>query len=56
MTLDTGEAAIRTVIAEAIMEHSEIIGRAADALFAMREAAAIVKALEHAGYQIKRRR
>ena len=54
MTIDTGEAAIRTVIAEAIMVHGEDSGRGLDALFAMREAEAIVKALAIAGYAIKR--
>ena len=54
MTIDTGEAAIRTVIAEAIMVHGEDSGRGLDALFAMREAEAIVKALAIAGYTIKR--
>jgi hypothetical protein len=55
MPIDTGEAAIRTVIAEALMEHDEISGRGVDALFAMRQAEAVVKALEHAGYRIHRR-
>jgi hypothetical protein len=55
MTIDAGEAAIRTVIVTALVEHGETSGRGVDALFAMRQAEAIVKALEHAGYGIKRR-
>jgi hypothetical protein len=55
MTLDAGEAAIRTVIAEALIEHGETSGRRSDALFAMRQAEAIVRALGHAGYEIRRR-
>jgi hypothetical protein len=55
MTIDTGEAAIRNVIAIALMEHDETGGRSADALFAMRQAEAIVKALAHAGYEIRHR-
>jgi hypothetical protein len=55
MTLDAGAAAIRTVIAEALIEHGETSGRGFDALFAMRQAETIVKALEHAGYEITRR-
>jgi hypothetical protein len=49
MTIDAGEAAIRTVIAAAIAQHGEAGGRGLDALFAMRQAEVIVKALEHAG-------
>ena len=56
MTIDTGEAAIRNLIAEAIIDHGETAGvRGFDALFAMREAEAIVHALDVAGYQIVRR-
>jgi hypothetical protein len=55
MTIDGGEAAIRNVIVNALVEHGETGGRAVDALFAMRQAEAIVKALEHAGYEIRRR-
>jgi hypothetical protein len=50
MAIDTGEAAIRTVIAEALIEHDEDTGRPMDALFAMRQAEAVVKALAHAGF------
>jgi hypothetical protein len=54
MTVDSLEAAIRIVITEAIIEHSETSGRGFDALLAMRQAEAIVKALAIAGYEIKR--
>jgi hypothetical protein len=50
-----GEAAIRTVTANALVKHGEISGRGLDALFAMRQVEAIAKALEYAGYEIKRR-
>jgi hypothetical protein len=43
------------VIAVALMEHDETNWRGADALFAMRQAEAIVKALAHTGYEIRRR-
>jgi hypothetical protein len=43
------------VIAEALMEHGEASGRGFDALFAMQQAEAVVKALERAGYRILRR-
>jgi hypothetical protein len=52
--IDDGQAAIRTVTAEAIMEHGEISGRALEALFAMRQAEVIVRALELAGYEFRR--
>jgi hypothetical protein len=54
MTIDTAEAAIRTVIAGAIVESYDASGRAIDALLAMRQAEAIVRALAVAGYDIKR--
>jgi hypothetical protein len=53
MSIDAGEAAIRTVIANALMGGLED-GRGFDALFAMRQAEAIVKALKIAGYEIRR--
>jgi hypothetical protein len=56
MTIDATEAAIRTVIAEAIIDHGEDSGRPFDALSAMRQAEAIVKALTIAGYEITRQR
>jgi hypothetical protein len=50
------QAAIRTVIATVLAEQGEEeSGRGLDALFAMRQAEAIVRALEHAGYEIRRR-
>jgi hypothetical protein len=51
MTIDAGEAAVRTVIAEAIIDHAETSGRPFDALFAMRQAEAIVRALRDRGIQ-----
>jgi hypothetical protein len=55
MTIDAGEAVIRTAIAAALAELGEANGRALDALFAMRQAEVVVKALEQAGYEIRRR-
>jgi hypothetical protein len=55
MTIDAAEGAIRMVIASALAEHAESSGRGFDALLAMRQAETIVKALEHAGYEIRRR-
>ena len=55
MAIGAEQAAIRTVIASAVVGHVEESGRGIDALFAMRQAEAIVKALELAGYEIKRR-
>jgi hypothetical protein len=54
MTIDAGEAAIRTVIAGAVVESYDASGRAVDALLAIRQAEAIVRALAVAGYEIKR--
>jgi hypothetical protein len=54
MTIDAGEAAIRTAIAGAIVDSNEAGGRSVDALLAMRQAEAIVKALAIAGYEIRR--
>jgi hypothetical protein len=51
MTIDAGGAAIRTVIVTALVEHGETSGRGVDALFAMRQAEAIAKALETAEYE-----
>jgi hypothetical protein len=56
MAIGAEQAAIRTVIANAIVEHVGESGRGIDALFAIRQAEAIVKALEVAGYEIKRRK
>jgi len=55
MAIGTQQAAIRTVIASALAEHVSESGRSVDALIAIRQAEAIVKALELAGYEIKRR-
>jgi hypothetical protein len=56
MSIDAEEAAIRTLIVGALMGHSEAGERSFDALFAMRQAEAIVKALKIGGYEIKRTR
>jgi hypothetical protein len=45
----------RAVIVNALVEQGEMSGRGLDALFAMRQAETIVKALGHAGYEIRRR-
>ena len=54
MSIDAEEAAIRTVIVGALMGHSVAGERGFDALFEMRQAEAIVKALKIGGYEIKR--
>jgi hypothetical protein len=54
MAIGTQQAAIRAVIAT-LAEHVSESGRSVNALIAMRQAEAIVKALELAGYEIKRR-
>jgi hypothetical protein len=54
MAIGADQAAIRTVIASALVEHVGESGRGIDALFAIGQAEAIVKALERAGYEIKR--
>jgi hypothetical protein len=53
MSIDAEEAAIRTVIVNVLTELG-VDGRGFDALFAMRQAEAIVKTLKIAGYEIKR--
>jgi hypothetical protein len=55
MAIAHEEAVIRTVIAGALVENVGESGRSIDALFAMRQAEAVVRALELAGYEIKRR-
>ena len=55
MAIGAQQAAIRTVIASALAEHANESGRSVDALFAMRQAEAIVRALELTGYEIKPR-
>jgi len=54
LSIDAEEAAIRTVILGALMGHSEAGERSFDALFAMRQAEAIVKALKIGGYEIRK--
>ena len=49
------QAAIRAVIASALADHVSESGQNVDALVAMRQAEAIVRALEVAGYEIKPR-
>ena len=44
------------MIADALARDKEASGRGADAIVAMHQAEAVVKALELAGYEIKRRR
>jgi hypothetical protein len=55
MAIGAQQAAIRTVIASALAEHVSESGQNVDALVAIRQAEAIVKALVLAGYEIKRR-
>jgi hypothetical protein len=54
MSIDAAEAGIRTVILGALMGHSEAGERSFDALFAMRQAETIVKALKTCGYEIRK--
>jgi hypothetical protein len=54
MSIDTEEAAIRTVIVGALMGHSEAGDRSMDTLLAMRQAETIVKALKTCGYEIRK--
>jgi hypothetical protein len=54
MSIDAEQAATRTAIVGALMGHAEAGERGFDALFAMRQAEAIVKALKIGGYEIKR--
>jgi hypothetical protein len=56
MAIDADQAAIRSVIAAVLAKLGEVSGHGLDALLAMRQAEAIVKALEHEGYEIRRRR
>jgi hypothetical protein len=55
MAIAREKATIRTVIAGAIVENVGESGRGVDALVAIKQAEAIVRALELAGYEIKRR-
>jgi hypothetical protein len=52
MVFGAQQASVRTVIAHALAEHASESGRSVDALVAIRQAEAIVKALERAGYEI----
>jgi hypothetical protein len=54
MSIDAEEAAIRGVIGNVLTGQLGVDGRGFDALSAMRQAEAIVKALKIAGYEIKR--
>ena len=53
MSIDAEEAAIRTVILGALRGDAEAGERNFDALSAMRQAEAIVKALKSGGYEIR---
>jgi hypothetical protein len=53
MSIDAQEAAIRNVIANALMGAPESGGRGFDTLFAMQQAEAIARALKVAGYKIE---
>jgi hypothetical protein len=53
MAIGSQQAAIRALIATALSEHISESGQSVDALVAMRQAEAIVKALELAGYETK---
>ena len=53
MSIDAEQSEIRTVIVGALVGHLEAHERGVDALFAMRQAEAIVKALKIAGYEIR---
>jgi hypothetical protein len=55
MAIGAQQASIRALIASALAEHVSESGQSVDALVAMRQAEAIVKALELAGYEIKRK-
>jgi hypothetical protein len=55
MAIETEQAAIRMIIASAISQQSESSGRVSDALLAMQQAEAVVRALVFAGYEIRRR-
>jgi hypothetical protein len=55
LAIGSEEAAIRAVLASALAEYVSGSGQSVDALIAMRQAEAIAKALEIAGYEIRRR-
>jgi hypothetical protein len=52
MAIGTQQAAIRAVIASALADQVSDSGRSFDALLAIRQAEAVVRALELAGYEI----
>jgi hypothetical protein len=54
MSINAEEGAIRIVIVGALVDNHEAGGRGVDALLAMRQAEAIVRALKIAGFEIKR--
>jgi hypothetical protein len=54
MTIDAAEAAIRAVIAGALVKSYGASGRGVDPLLAMRQAETIVRELAEGGYEIKR--
>jgi hypothetical protein len=54
MSISAEEAAIRVVIAGALVDNHDPGARGIDALLAMRQAEAIVRALRLAGFEIKR--
>jgi hypothetical protein len=56
MTIDVTEGAIRVVIAGVLAQQNEAGGRGLDALIAMQQAEAVVRALESAGYEIRKKR
>jgi hypothetical protein len=56
MAIGGEQAAIRTVIAGTLVGHGSETGRPPDALLAIKQAEAIVKALDLAGYEIKPRK
>jgi hypothetical protein len=55
MAIGSEQAEIRAVIASALAEYISGRGQSIDALVAIRQAEAIVKALEVAGYEINPR-
>ena len=56
MAIGAQQAAIRAVIAGALAEHVSEIGQSVDARVAIRQAEAIVKALERGGTRSSRQR
>jgi hypothetical protein len=56
MSIDVTEGAVRVVIAAVLAQHSEGSGRGLDALIAMQQSEAVVRALELAGYEVRKKR